>query len=68
MKSGTVILCKKVNTEIKSILRDMLNRKEVDKKDSGLPFDKMASTRQNLFIAQNIQADIKCSRTTSYSK
>ena len=35
MESGTVILCKKVNAEIKSILRGMLNRKEVDKKIVG---------------------------------
>ena len=37
---------RKVNTEIKSVSKDMLNRKEIDKKHNGLPFDKTTSIRQ----------------------
>ena len=36
---------RKVNTKIKSVSKDMLNRKEIDKKHNGLPFDKTTSIR-----------------------
>ena len=43
----------KVNKEIKDILRDMLNRKEIDKKNYGLPYYEKTTIKEILLASQN---------------
>ena len=43
----------KVNKEIKDILRDMLNRKEIDKKNYGLPYYEKTTIKEILPASQN---------------